>query len=508
MASINRTKRFFKNSAVTGLYQIAALISGFVVPKILLVYYGSAVNGLVSSIMQFVSYLVLVEAGLSFATLYALYKPIAEDNHDGINAVVSASRKFYIKIGWIFTGLMLCLAIFYPMLVNVEGMSSLEVGSIVLALGMYSAFEFFTLAKYRTLLTADQRTYVVSWASMVYKLCYVIIIYVLARLGFSALLVTLFAMTSILARSAVLYFYVSRKYKFINYHAKPNKQALSKRWDAMYLQILGAVQKGSPAIILTVINRDLLLVSVFVIFNAVLQGVNTVLEIFKSGLSASFGDVIAKGEKDVLQRAYSEFELCYYALITIVYSVSWVMMMPFIRIYTAGITDTNYDIPWFGFLLVLNGLMYNLKTPQGMLIISAGLYQETRIQASIQAGIVLLVSGICGYYWGLFGIMIGMLASNIYRNIDLLFFIPKHITGLSPWKTLYRWIYFGAVFIVAVFGLSQINLNMDNYLQWIGTAAMVTFASITAIVLTVLLFERKSFFNVCNRLKNMLSKRN
>jgi len=149
--------------------------------------------------------------------------------------------------------------------------------------------------------------------------------------------------------------------------------------------ILGAVHIGAPAVILTLITKNLKLVSVYTIFNMVIAGINGILSIFISGLSASFGDVIAKGETTVLQKAYREVvEFAYYGLITLVYSIAFVTIMPFIKIYTKGVTDINYDVPLIGFLFVLNGLLYNIKTPQGMLVISAGLFKETKVQTTIQ----------------------------------------------------------------------------------------------------------------------------
>ena len=141
------------------------------------------------------------------------------------------------------------------------------------------------------------------------------------------------------------------------------------------MQILGAIHHGAPIVLLTLVTKNLLLVSVYTIFNMVLSSINGLLSIFKSGLSASFGDVIARGEVKVLQKSYSEFEFSYYALITVIYSVASVMIMPFIRIYTSGVTDVQYDVPLIGFLFVISGLMYNLKTPQGMLVISAGMFK-------------------------------------------------------------------------------------------------------------------------------------
>lgn len=139
----------------------------------------------------------------------------------------------------------------------------------------------------------------------------------------------------------------------------------------------------------------------------VIGGVNGLLGIFMSGLSASFGDIIAKNEKAILKKTYKQFEFVYYSLLTFAYSCTMVLIMPFIRIYTMGISDVNYDLPSIGFLIVLNGFLYSLKTPQGMLVISAGLYRETRLQTTIQGAIALLGGAILAPVWGLHGILIG-----------------------------------------------------------------------------------------------------
>ncbi|MDC7226539.1 MAG: hypothetical protein PQJ61_07220 [Spirochaetales bacterium] len=503
--SENRTKKFIANSVVTGMYQGVALLSGFVVPRIILVSYGSEVNGFISSITQFIGYLLLVEAGLSQAAIYALYKPLAEKDHNRINGIVSAAKKFYYQIGFIFLILLLFLSFIYSAFISITTLSRIEVTLITIAIGMNSALEFFTLAKYRTLLTADQRTFVVSWASIAYKICYVLIIYLLSYLGWDILPIMAVAVLAIFVRSIILSEYTRKKYRLINFNVKPDTSALNKRWDAFFLQILGAIQRGAPAIILTVIGQNLINVSIFSVYNLVLQGINSILGVFNSGLASSFGNVIAKREDDVLQRAYSEFELGYYILITIVYSVAWILIMPFIRIYTSGISDANYDIPLFGFLVVLNGLFYNLKTPQGMMVMAAGLYKETRIQSSIQAIIIVILGGFGVYYWGLYGLVIGMLISNIYRSIDLLFFIPKYVTKISPWKTFFRWVYLGLGFSIIVYFGMHLEIAPSNYLMWLVYAAVLCVVSSLVIALLSLIFERKTVLFIVYRIKALFS---
>lgn len=501
---MSRTKKFFYNSLTTAIFQIVLFIAGLITPRIMLKYYGSEVNGLVSSINQFINYFRLVEAGLSGAAIYSLYKPLANKNHDGVNSIVSATRKFYIQSGYIFVALTVVMAVIYPTYIKSDTLLSTEVGILVLILGVNGALEFFTLSKYRVLLTADQKTYVISLSSMVYTIVNTIIVVVLGMMEVNIVILRLVALLSIFLRSFILMIYVKRNYKYLDYKAKPNTKALDKRWDALYLQILGVVHTGAPVVILTLVNKDLKLISVYAIFNMVLSGINGILEIFKSGLSASFGDVIARGETKVLQKSYTEFEYAYYALITIVYSMSFIMIMPFIRIYTSGVTDINYNVPLLGFLFVLNGLLYNIKTPQGMLVISAGLYKETKVQVTIQGLITVVLGFVLAPFIGIYGVLIASIVSNIYRDIDLMFFIPKYVTKLSVVNTAKR------IFLILIsttliyLPFLTISIKPTGYIQWLIYAIIVGIYVCIVVLVISLLFDRKTFKNAIGRIIGMV----
>ena len=71
---MTRTKKFMYNTIATAAYQMIVMLVGFITPRILLQYYGSEINGLVSSINQFITYFSLVEAGIAGAAVYSLYK--------------------------------------------------------------------------------------------------------------------------------------------------------------------------------------------------------------------------------------------------------------------------------------------------------------------------------------------------------------------------------------------------------------------------------------------------
>ena len=67
MANEGRTTKFLKNAIGSAIYQIVNAVCGMITPHIMLKAYGSSVNGLVSSITQFLSFLAIVEAGLALA---------------------------------------------------------------------------------------------------------------------------------------------------------------------------------------------------------------------------------------------------------------------------------------------------------------------------------------------------------------------------------------------------------------------------------------------------------
>ncbi len=501
-----RTKKFFYNTVAMACQQVVVMLIGLITPRIMLVNYGSEINGLVSSITQFISYFNLVEAGLSGAAIYALYKPLAENDYKGINGIISASKRFYEQAGWIFTLLTVGLAVAYPLYIKSDLLSYAGVGALVLILGVNGALEFFTLSKYRVLLTADQRSYVISTTTIITELLRTGITIFLATKQVNIVILKFIVLFSVFVRSAILLVYCKKKYTYIDYKEKPNKQALNKRWDALYLQLLGSVQGGAPVVLLTLLLKDLKIVSVYSIFNMVLTGINGVLSIFTSGLSASFGDVIACKESETLKKSYKEFEFIYYLLITIVYSITLITIMPFIAIYTADIPDTDYALPWVGFLFTLNGLFNSIKVPQGMLVISAGMYKETRWRSTLQAVILLVAGAALTPFLGIYGVLLGSILSNVYRDIDLLIFVPRRIVKMDIAPGVFRVFRMFLCIGLSLLPFFFISYSPENLFSWFLYAIAVGIYVMLVVLFANVLFEKKEFMSVLKRVKGMVMK--
>lgn len=499
---MNRTQKFAVNTFWALVYQGVVLIAGFITPKIMLTQYGSELNGLISSITQFIVYFNLLEAGLSASITYSLYKPLTDQNTSKINAIVSAAKHFYTVVGWMFAVLTFGLAIIYPFFIKTSMLSPVLVGILIAVLGASGILDFFSMAKYRTLFVADQKNYMVSLASCASLILTTVIICVCGYFRVNIVVMRTISIFPIVVRSLILFLFAKKRYPYLNFKVAPDNSALSKRWDALFLEVLGVMRNTMPSILLTIFS-SLKNISIYQIFNMVMGALSSLFGVFVNALPSSFGNIIAQKEQKTLQKVYQEFEFLYYMSISWAYSVSFVMIMPFIRLYTSNVVDANYDLPLVGFLMVLDGFLYNLKTPQGMLIISAGMYRETRFRTLAQLLIMVILGVVLVPYCGIVGVVLASSFSNLYRDIDLLFFVPRRITQLPVRYTLFRQLQALFCLFVVVASASIFQLPSQSALGWVVSAFLVGIYAAVVILSVGFLFNKKQLYSVWARLKSM-----
>ena len=83
-----RSRKTLLNITSNLLLQIIIVLYGFIVPKIIINLFGSNVNGLISSITQFLSYIILFESGFGPVLKSILYKPIAKKDKNTIESIL------------------------------------------------------------------------------------------------------------------------------------------------------------------------------------------------------------------------------------------------------------------------------------------------------------------------------------------------------------------------------------------------------------------------------------
>ena len=516
--STTRTARFVQNMLSTAVYQLTAMVMGFITPRLMILHYGSEVNGLIVSVTEFLTYFKMVEAGLAAAANVALYEPLARRGHDAVSGIVSAARGFYNTASWLFGVITLAFAVAYPCFVPVADingvrMSDLSVTALIAAMGLSGVLEFFTMSRYRVLMTADQRTYVVSLASMTSLLLSTALIVALPYLGQDVIVVRLAASLTILLRSFLLAHYAKKHYPQVNAHASPNKAALGKRWDALYVELTNVFQQGAGVILGTVVTRDTGVLSVYGVYHMVTVGLWGILKMATTGIYSIFGNLLVSGRKSAFQRAYRDFECLYYMAVSILFGAAAVLIVPFVNLYTHGVTDVNYNAPVLGMLIILEALTNHAKMPLDLMISSSGKFREVRVHCLWQVGVTIVCgAGLgyallpCGAVSSLCGIVGGVCIGNLVRMALQLRFVPKEITGIAWQKTALRIArMFATVFLIAAPCLMLVD-PPRRFFSWAMYGVMMVMYATAMTFLSAWLMDRKALKSLLGRLGFMLKR--
>ncbi|MEF2953584.1 MAG: hypothetical protein U0O33_03730 [Blautia sp.] len=503
-----RSKQAFKNMAANLALQVIVLLTGIILPRFFMEAYGSSVNGMITSVNQFLAYLGLAEAGVGTASIVALYGPLANNREKEVNAILSATRKYYNRSGIIFLTLVIFLTFLYPFFISGQ-LDSRLVRGMVIVLASSTLVDYFFLGKYRVLLSANQEGYVVALVQAAGTLINTVVSIFLIWKGTNVVFVKAVATGVYMLRLLIIRAYVRRKYPCVNYRAEPNDNALNQKGAALLHQVVGMIVNNTDVVMLTIClgRRSLLEVSVYGIYNLVVYAVNMLLTSFSNGLSAGFGEVISKGEKETLNRSYSSYEYMYFIIFFIVIACMGVLILPFVSVYTIQMTDVNYIRPLAAMLFTSIVFLQNIRIPGMTIICAAGHFRETRGQAILEAVINIVVSIILVWPFGMIGVLIGTVCSYGYRSLEIIVYNAKHLVQGTLRKTMSRLIRNIIVTVVlVVLGLNVVSQMMTSFVTWFMYAIII--GGVCSIVIVVVNFvaEPEEFCNLFKRVRQVIKK--
>jgi O-antigen/teichoic acid export membrane protein len=500
-----RTKKALINFLFNLLQQFVNVITNLVVPMLFIGTYGSVINGLNASVKQSFSYLNIVESGVAMSATQALYKPIVDRDTERVNGILSATRMFYTRSGMLFAALVGAFALLYPLFIHDDVPKSF-IYSIVLILGITGIVEYLIAGKYRVLLCADQKSYVVSIGQIAGYSINTIICVILVWLGQGFLVVqALSTFAYVIVRLGILIYFVTKHYPSYRFDSLPDSKSISTRWDSLIHQITGLVVTNTPFVLLTLFG-SLKDVSIYSVYFLIFGGVTVLVSTFSSGLASGFGEVLAKNDREALHRGYNDFEFIYCIAMSFIYTCTIILILPFISLYTRNVHDANYVDLIIALQFTFIGLSNNIRVPTMTLVVAAGHFKETRWRAVMEAAINILVSTIFTYFWGIYGVLMGSICSYTYRTIDFIIYGNRHILYKSPIKSIIRIsrnILLGLL-ISTPFVLVQ-TIHFSSWMSWVGYAIVVCIIVSLVVVGGNALFEYKQMKAIFERIMSLFS---
>lgn len=432
MKQISRTKL---NIAASLLLQVVSGVCGLILPRFVLQNFGSEVNGLVASVMQLLSYAVLLEGGIGGVMKAALYKPLANEDDVGISGIFYQISRAFRKIAVIFIGFAVLLSICMKFFVDTQ-YSWLYVFTMVLILSTHTLFSYYISMPHRILMTADQKLYIIQFTQIVATVLNLLLCLLVMDLGGGIHMVKLTSVAVFLLNPLVQRLYVKRNYKLSRSVAAGNAQHIQKRDGAIH-HLSYFIHRNTDVVILSLLG-SLHTVSVYTVYNTVISVLEQLLLSISSGLSGLVGRLIARKEITELNRIVDRYEACSNVLATGVATVCAILILPFVSIYTGGVTDAQYHQPVFALLMIAGSYAYSIRHPFGCVVSAAGHYKETNIGAIGEVAINLVLSLALVKPLGLVGVALGTFAAMSFRTIHTVWYLSKHILHRPVWRFLMK----------------------------------------------------------------------
>lgn len=439
--------RIKRNVVSSLIYQIVLISLSFLLPRLYLENFGSEVNGVLSTIKQIFTYMCLLEAGVGLATTQALYKRIGEKDYQSANSVLAATNTYYTKTGFIYSAIVLVIAVVYAYCIP-TAINNTELFLIILLNAVPSLFSYFVQAKYRILMEVDGRKYVINNAETIVQLLSNAGKVLVLLLTDSLILIQLVYCVIAVCQLAFLYFYAKRRYQWINLKAKPDFEAISQKNSVLVHQLSGMVFNNTDIILLSVL-RDFKEVSVYSIYNIFFSQMQSFITSIVSGFNFALGQLFHTDRRKFL-RVFDMYETMYVMATFIIYTLMAVFLLPLIQIYTSGIDDATYTNTLLVFLFVVMNLLANGKLPSNNVIEYAGCFTKTRSHAIWEMIINITVSVVAIIYFGICGAIVGTIAALVYRSICMIHYANRKVLERSPMHTYKHWIVNGAVFAVVM----------------------------------------------------------
>jgi hypothetical protein len=497
-----RSRKALLNSASALLLEGVTIICGFILPRLILSRFGSSYNGITSSISQFMSYIALLKSGIGGVTRASLYKPLQERNIFKISAIVNATEQFMRQIAKIFAAFILIFATLYPFLVSDE-FPWLFSFTLVLILSIGTFAQYYFGITYQMLLQADQRQYISSLVQIFTTILNTIVAAILINIGGSIHIVKLGSSIVYALNPLFINIYVRKKYS-INRKIPSDNTAISQRWDSFAHQIANFVHGNTDIVVLTIFS-SLSEVSVYTVYAMVVTGVRKLVNTFASGVEAAFGNMLAKNEDKLLQKNLNLLEFVIFYMSAICFSATIALIIPFVMVYTKGISDVNYNRPLFGAILCMAEMFWCIRIPYQSVVLAAGKYKETRNGAIAEPIINIIVSVALVWKFGLVGVAIGTLCAMIFRTVQYAVYMSRNIVIRKINVFIFKLI----VFMINVACSCQISNRIgDNdcttYGQWVILGVERGLIIVGINIIFALVFERENMKSFISKIKTAI----
>lgn len=438
---IERTKNASKNIA-TGLgLKLYQMLAPFLMRTAMIHFMGVQYLGLSSLFTSVLHILNLAELGVGSAMVFAMYKPIAEDDTPTICALIRLYRRYYRLIGLIIGVVGMALTPVIPRLISGEVPGDVKVYLLYwLNLGA-TVLTYWLFAYKNSLLNAHQRRDISSIVTMITTTLQYgaqLVIMIIWKNYYLHLIVALVTQAINNVVTAIIVNKMYPQYKPAGRLSKEETRVINgKIGDLFISKVGGVIVSSADSVVLSAIF-GLPVLAVYQNYSFIMMSIIGVVEIMLQSIVAGLGNSFITDTREKIFQDLKKFTFLFIWLIGVLACCLLGLYQPFMKI-------------WVGEKLMLNDsaaicftLYFLVYTPVRFFNIykdAAGLWHEDRFRPLISGALNLVLNLWWAKTIGIYGVLLSTVVSLgvvefpwLLHNIFTVF-LPR--TYLKPYLKLF-----------------------------------------------------------------------
>lgn len=483
-----KKKLLILNTSVSFFYQIIVVICGFILPRVVLNYFGSEINGLVNSITQFLSIIAFMELGIGAAISSSLYGPLTKCQWDIVGEMIYSADKFFGKLARILSVYIFILIFVYP-LISKNSFDAIFTGSLIIILSANSFSQYYLGIVDNILLGADQHAFITYGTQAISHIVNTVACVIIIHLGAGIHMVKAVTAIIYIIRPILVRVYIKKHYPF-DRKKKPTVNRVKQECNAAAQHISECILDSTDIMVLTTFST-LQDVSIYSVYHLVVYNLkNLFLLCASSGILPVMGSLFNTDRKDELQSLFMKVEWLLHNCVILIFGITSILIVPFVNVYTHGLSDANYIQPLFAVLICLAHASHCIRLPYFMMIRASGNYRQTQNIFIVTTIINIIVSILLVNILGLPGVAIGTLLAMFLQTLLLAIYSYRNLLNIKFVNFIKRLaidvIELGAIFFLRMF----INFLEISYWGWILLAIKVVIFVVLIVLFVNLIFEK------------------
>lgn len=417
--TVGRTKNSLRNGIFGIINRLVTLLFPFAIRTVIIKILGVEYLGLNSLFASILQILNLTELGVGSAIVFAMYKPIAEDNNDLICALMKLYRKLYFFIGCIVLAVGLGIMPFLRYLINGNVPADINLYLLYSIYLANSVISYWLFAHKTSLFYAHQKNSVVANATTATNiLMYSIQIVFLFLFKNYYIFIICLPITSILNNFLIAL--LSKKY-FPNIVCcgmidKELKRDIRLRVSGLMINKLAFASRNAFDSIIISSFLGLSLLAIYNNYYYVISAIGGLLTIFISAIVPSIGNSmvtcgVEKNEQDMFV-----FHHLYMSVVGLCFCFFLNFFQPFMKIWVGGDFLFNNQIM---IAISVYFLVEKSENIIGNYYDASGMWWHGKIKGIAEALTNLGLNILLGKFFGVFGVVIATLISMLFVGIPL-----------------------------------------------------------------------------------------